>query len=228
MAFFKQSSARHRAEAPSYAVRNTTIAAAAAGAAVIGSVAPAQAYAEVPAASGAVYSAPAPSSLADYTSYTYEAPIASYQAPAVSSQAQPAPSQAPAQQQLASPAGLSTQSISTQSLAAAGGIAGTAMQGVGGAYVWGGTAFGAWDCSGFTQWVYAQHGIDLPRTSQAQWAAGTPTSNPQPGDLVVQNGGGHIGIYLGGGKMISALNPTQGTFIHDVNAMPVVGYVTFR
>ena len=44
----------------------------------------------------------------------------------------------------------------------------------------------------------------------------------------VQNGGGHIGVYLGGGKMISALNPTQGTFVHDVNAMPVVGYVTFR
>ncbi|WP_434137070.1 C40 family peptidase, partial [Kocuria rosea] len=93
---------------------------------------------------------------------------------------------------------------------------------------WGGTDFGAWDCSGFTQWVYAQQGIDLPRTSQQQWAAGTPTTDPQPGDLVVQNGGAHIGIYLGGGKMISALNPTQGTFVHSVNAMPTVGYVTFR
>ena len=102
------------------------------------------------------------------------------------------------------------------------------MQGVGTGYVWGGTDFGAWDCSGFTQWVYAQNGIDLPRTSQQQWAAGTPTTNPQPGDLVVQNGGAHIGIYLGGGKMISALNPTQGTFVHSVDAMPTDGYVTFR
>ncbi|ALU40868.1 hypothetical protein AS188_15205 [Kocuria flava] len=224
MAFFKHSSARHRAETTSHAVRNTTIAAAA-GAAILGSVAPAQAYAEVPAASGAVSSAPAPASLANYTSYTYEAPAAPAAAPdAAATTAE----QAPAAQQSASTAGLSTQSVSTQSLSSAGGLVGTAMKGLGGAYVWGGTTFGAWDCSGFTKWVYAQNGIDLPRTSQEQWAAGTPTTNPQPGDLVVQNGGGHIGIYLGGGKMISALNPTQGTFIHDVNAMPVVGYVTFR
>ena len=226
MAFFKQSAARHRAETPSHAVRNTTIATAVAGAAVIGSVAPAQAYAEVPAASGAVYSAPAASSLTNYTSYTYEAPAAPTAAPTAApdtAATATADDQAPATQQTAPAANLSTQSLSS-----AGGIVGTAMKGLGGTYVWGGTAFGAWDCSGFTQWVYAQNGIDLPRTSQEQWAAGTPTTNPQPGDLVVQNGGGHIGIYLGGGKMISALNPTQGTFIHDVNAMPVVGYVTFR
>ena len=59
-------------------------------------------------------------------------------------------------------------------------------------------------------------------------AAATPTSNPQPGDLVSQNGGNHIGIYIGGGKMVSALNPTQGTFVHSVNAMPVDGYYTYR
>ena len=49
MSLFKHNAARHRAETPSSAVRNTTIAAAA-GAALIGSIAPAQAYAEVPAA----------------------------------------------------------------------------------------------------------------------------------------------------------------------------------
>ncbi|WP_156960951.1 hypothetical protein [Kocuria marina] len=38
----------------------------------------------------------------------------------------------------------------------------------------------------------------------------------------------HIGIYIGGGKMVSALNPTQGTFVHSVNAMPVDGYYTYR
>lgn len=228
MPMFQRSSARHRAQTPSRLVRTTTIAAAA-GAAILGSVAPAQAYAEVPTASEAVSSPPASSSLTNYTSSTYEAPAApAYQAPAAAAAAATAAYQAPAAQQSASTAGLSTQSVSTQSLSAAGGIVGTAMQGLGGAYVWGGTAFGAWDCSGFTQWVYAQHGIDIPRTSQQQWAAGTPTTDPQPGDLVVQNGGGHIGIYLGGGKMISALNPVQGTFVHDVSAMPTVGYVTFR
>jgi cell wall-associated NlpC family hydrolase len=101
-----------------------------------------------------------------------------------------------------------------------------AMQGLGTPYVWGGTSTSGWDCSGFTQWVYSQVGVDLPRTSQMQGGALTPTSSPKAGDLVVQNGGAHIGIYLGDGKMISALNPSQGTLVHDVSAMPVTGYYT--
>lgn len=117
-------------------------------------------------------------------------------------------------------------SASTGSQASGSGIVGTAMSQLGSGYVFGGTTPGAWDCSGFVQWVYAQNGIDLPRTSQAQMAALTPTSNPQPGDLVIQNGGGHVGIYLGDGQMVSALNPSQGTLVHAVDAMPLVGYYT--
>lgn len=95
-----------------------------------------------------------------------------------------------------------------------------AQEGVGGAYVWGGTAFKAWDCSGYVQWVYSQAGINLPRTEQ--WTLGTPTTNPQPGDLVVQNPDGanhwgHIGIYVGNGMMYSALNPAVGTLLHPVD-----------
>ena len=102
-----------------------------------------------------------------------------------------------------------------------------AMQGVGTPYVWGGTSTSGWDCSGFTQSGFiSQVGVDLPRTSQMQGGALTPTRDPKAGDLVVQNGGAHIGIYLGGGKMISALNPSQGTLVHDVSAMPVTGYYT--
>ena len=219
MSLFKQHTARHRAQTSSRAVRTTTVVAAA-GAALVGSIAPAQAYAEIPAASGSSYAAPA-SAMADLASYTYQAPVA----------AQPAApaDQAPAPQQSAATSSVSPQSTATTELApAAGGIVGTAMQGVGTGYVWGGTSFGAWDCSGFTGWVYAQNGIDIPRTSSQQIAAATPTANPQPGDLVSQNGGNHIGIYIGGGKMVSALNPTQGTFVHSVNAMPVDGYYTYR
>lgn len=111
------------------------------------------------------------------------------------------------------------------------GIVGTAMQGKGSGYVYGGTSFGAWDCSGFVQWVYAQHGINLPRTTWSQFAAMRPTSNPQPGDLVSQNRGGHVGIYLGNDQlgnpqMISALNASQGTQVHPVSAMSVDGYYT--
>jgi cell wall-associated NlpC family hydrolase len=97
---------------------------------------------------------------------------------------------------------------------------------IGTPYVWGGTSTSGWDCSGFVQWVYAQHGIDLPRVTTAQAAALTPTSNPKPGDLVLQNGGSHIGIYLGDGQMISALNPGEGTKVHPTSWMPVDGYFT--
>lgn len=93
-----------------------------------------------------------------------------------------------------------------------------AYQGLGHPYVWGGTSFAnGWDCSGFVQWAYAQAGVALPRTEQ--WLPMVQTNNPQPGDIVVQNPDGpnhwsHIGIYIGNGRMISALNPSVGTFIH--------------
>ena len=104
-----------------------------------------------------------------------------------------------------------------------------AQEGVGGSYIWGGTAFKAWDCSGYVQWIYAQIGIQLPRTEQ--WLAGHATSAPQPGDLVVQNPDGpnhwgHVGIYAGSGMMYSALNPSVGTLLHPVSWNPVTQYFT--
>jgi cell wall-associated NlpC family hydrolase len=100
------------------------------------------------------------------------------------------------------------------SSAATAGLAAIAYTGIGHPYVWGGTSPNGWDCSGFTQWVYAQAGISIPRVNA--WTVMTPTSTPSPGDLVVQNGGAHVGIYVGNGMMISALNPSQGTLLHSV------------
>jgi cell wall-associated NlpC family hydrolase len=99
--------------------------------------------------------------------------------------------------------------------------------GVGGAYVWGGTAFKAWDCSGFVQWIYRQVGIELPRVEQ--WRVGQITDNPQVGDLVVQNpqgfyNWGHVGIYAGDGMMYSALNPSAGTLLHPIDWNPGSAY----
>lgn len=224
MSLFKQNSARHRAETTSHAVRNTTIAAAA-GAAMIGSIAPAQAYAQAPVQTGAAYSAPASASLTEYASYTYQAPVA---APAAVQPAavQPA-APAPAPQQTAATSSVTPQSTTTTQISpAAGGVVGTAHQGIGSAYVYGGTSFGAWDCSGFTQWVYAQAGISIPRVNA--WTAMKPTSTPAPGDLVMQNGGAHVGIYVGNGMMISALNPSQGTLLHAVSATGTASYYTLR
>lgn len=107
-------------------------------------------------------------------------------------------------------------------------IVDTAYQGLGGAYVWGGREFMAWDCSGYVQWVYAQNGMTIPRVTWDQFAAGTPTSQPRVGDLVSQNNGSHVGIYLGGDQMISALNPQEGTVVHSIHAMPLDGFYTYR
>jgi len=85
-------------------------------------------------------------------------------------------------------------------------ILATARSGIGTPYVYGGTSPSGWDCSGFVQWVYAQHGINLPRGAGDQAAAGTviPRSEARPGDLVYKPG--HIGIYAGGNKFVDAGN----------------------
>jgi cell wall-associated NlpC family hydrolase len=71
----------------------------------------------------------------------------------------------------------------------------------------------AFDCSGFTRWVYLQAGIELPHYSGAQWAntIHIPIDQLQPGDLVFNWGFGggdpdHVGLYLGDGMMIHAPN----------------------
>lgn len=110
--------------------------------------------------------------------------------------------------------------------AAASGLAAIAYTGIGHPYVWGGTTPNGWDCSGFTQWVYAQAGISIPRVNA--WTAMTPTSTPAPGDLVMQNGGAHVGIYVGNGMMISALNPSQGTLLHSVASTGTSSFYTLR
>ncbi|PQZ84012.1 C40 family peptidase [Arthrobacter sp. MYb222] len=108
------------------------------------------------------------------------------------------------------------------------GIAGTAAKYVGVPYVWGGNGPSGWDCSGFVKYVYAQHGINIARGTSAILGSGqfVRTSSPKPGDLVFQNGGGHVGIYLGGGQMIGAQNPTVDTMIHSVSRNPLYGYYT--
>jgi len=112
------------------------------------------------------------------------------------------------------------------SSAAASGLAAIAYTGIGSPYVWGGTTPSGWDCSGFTQWVYAQAGISIPRTNA--WTAMKPTATPAPGDLVMQNGGAHVGIYVGNGMMISALNPSQGTILQAVSATGTSAFYTLR
>ena len=97
-------------------------------------------------------------------------------------------------------------------------IVSAAWSKVGCSYVYGATGPNAYDCSGFVQYCYAQAGISLPRTSYAQGACGTTTSNPQAGDIVCW--GGHVGIYIGGGMMIDAGNPSVGVSYRSVYGSP--------
>ena len=202
----------------------TAGAAIAAGAVLLGSTVPANAYAQIPAAADLSY---------DYTNYefdytSYTTPATTYVAPqAQAQQAYTAP-QAETQQAPVAPVATQEQAapVASSGNASRDAIVATAMSGLGGSYVWGGKSYGAWDCSGFTSWVFAQHGIKLTAYTYAMKDELRPTSNPQPGDIVFQNGYSHVGIYLGDGKMISALNPTNGTLVHPTSWMSVDGYYT--
>lgn len=93
----------------------------------------------------------------------------------------------------------------------AGGIVGIAQSYLGVPYVFGGSTPAGFDCSGFTQYVYAQVGVSLPRIAGAQSSVGTPVGigDVQPGDLLVW--GGHTAIYVGNDQVIHA--PYEGTVV---------------
>jgi len=77
-------------------------------------------------------------------------------------------------------------------------------------YVFGGTSPSGFDCSGYVRYVFAQAGVYLPRTADAQYEVGYPVSRGElrTGDLVFfstyEYGPSHVGIYLGDGNFINA------------------------
>ena len=104
-----------------------------------------------------------------------------------------------------------------------GKIVSTAKKYIGVPYVWGGSTPNGFDCSGYVQYVFKQHGITLPRTTTEQYRIGTyvSKSNLKVGDLVfLQNtyreGVSHVGIYVGDGKMIHA-SSSKGVVISDLS-----------
>lgn len=74
--------------------------------------------------------------------------------------------------------------------------------------------------------AWGNAGVSLPRTSQAQFGAGSSvaTSGLQPGDLVFYYSGiSHVGMYIGKGMIVHASNPRTGVKVSPVDSMPVAG-----
>ena len=103
-----------------------------------------------------------------------------------------------------------------------------AQQFIGYPYVWGGTTPAGFDCSGFTQYVFKQCGITLPRTSYQQEAVGTIVSYNQaiPGDLLTWDG--HAGIYAGNGTIIHAASPGEGVCYGSIFAQDQASQLIHR
>ncbi|MER2088917.1 MAG: C40 family peptidase [Sporosarcina sp.] len=98
----------------------------------------------------------------------------------------------------------------------------TARSYIGTPYSYGGTTSSGFDCSGYTQHVFKQSGISIPRTTGQQIAIGTAVSksNLKTGDIVFFNTSGkgvsHNGIYIGSGKFIHS-SSSQGVMISSIN-----------
>jgi len=96
-------------------------------------------------------------------------------------------------------------------------------------YVWGATGPNKFDCSGFTQWVYRDAGINIPRVSRDQARVGQFVSfnQLQKGDMIFfdthkkRTGQvSHVGIYLGGGNFIHASSAGKSVVIYNFNQKP--------
>src|SRR5690625_1493875 len=96
----------------------------------------------------------------------------------------------------------------------------------GASYVYGGNGPSGYDCSGLTKTAFAAAGIDIPRTSAAQFSAAkshVSLDNLQAGDLVFWSNNGsasgiyHVAIYTGDGKIAQARNPQSGITVNSLS-----------
>lgn len=95
-----------------------------------------------------------------------------------------------------------------------------ALSQVGDRYVAAASGPSAYDCSGLTMSAWRQAGISLPHYSRSQFSVTRriPLSQARPGDLVFYFGSGahHVGLYIGGGKMVHAANPRSGVVVTNI------------
>lgn len=93
---------------------------------------------------------------------------------------------------------------------------------IGCSYVWGAGGPSSFDCSGFTSWCYAQAGISITHYSGGQSAfCSKPASQAQPGDVVFRPG--HVGIYIGNGTTIEAIDVRSGVGYGRLSSFQTAG-----
>jgi cell wall-associated NlpC family hydrolase len=117
-------------------------------------------------------------------------------------------------------AGGAAPAVATAPLPSGGGnsaAVAVAMQQLGTPYVWGGSGPGGFDCSGLASYAYGQAGKSVPHYTGAIWNQFPKVGNGQlaAGDMVFFNGGGHMGIYIGGGQYVHA--PQTGDVVRVAN-----------
>jgi cell wall-associated NlpC family hydrolase len=108
----------------------------------------------------------------------------------------------------------------------AGAAVAEAYNKLGSPYEWAAAGPDRFDCSGLTMWAWARGGVSLPHSSQAQYDSlrHVAQSDTQPGDLVFFGSPiHHVGIYIGGGQMISAPHTGDVVKIQDAFRSDFVG-----
>ncbi len=96
---------------------------------------------------------------------------------------------------------------------------------VGANYRWGASGPYNFDCSGFSSYVMKQMGVNVPRSSRAQYNGGRAVSRNGllPGDLVFfqgfsgRGGVGHVGVYIGSNRMVHASTPSTGVIVSSLS-----------
>ncbi|MCX8006654.1 MAG: NlpC/P60 family protein [Coriobacteriia bacterium] len=108
-----------------------------------------------------------------------------------------------------------------------GSVVQIALSKLGAPYQWGADGPDAFDCSGFTMWVYSQVGVSLPHSSRAQYDCGERVSRAdlRPGDLVFfgRSRIHHVGIYIGGNRYVHAPHTGDVVRISSLDRADYVG-----
>lgn len=110
-------------------------------------------------------------------------------------------------------------------------VVNAALTRVGAPYAWGASGPDAFDCSGLVVWAFRQAGLTLPRSSEALASGGQPVAVHQmePGDVIsLFPDASHVGIYVGGGRMIHAQFEGLPVIVESLRGAPIHNVRRYR